>query len=52
MLMLVLMVMNVTFSGKIVLLLHGAAFTSQTWIDKVDTIRTLAGLGHKYVIKQ
>jgi len=40
---------NVKKSNKVVLLLHGAAFTSQTWIDKVDTIRTLAALGHRVI---
>jgi len=38
---------NVSVSGKIVLLLHGAAFTSQTWVDQVPTIATLAALGHR-----
>eukprot|EP00088_Acartia_fossae_P059970 TRINITY_DN7171_c0_g1_i1.p1 TRINITY_DN7171_c0_g1~~TRINITY_DN7171_c0_g1_i1.p1 ORF type:complete len:282 (+),score=42.34 TRINITY_DN7171_c0_g1_i1:188-1033(+) len=33
-------------SGRTVLLLHGAAFSSQTWIDRVPTLRTLAALGH------
>ena len=32
---------------KVVLLLHGAAFSSQTWIDQVDTMATLAALGNK-----
>lgn len=36
-------------SGKNVLLLHGAAFTSQTWIDRVPTIATLSALGHNVV---
>jgi len=40
---------EVARSGRTILLLHGAAFTSQTWIDKVDTIRTLAALGHGVV---
>jgi len=35
--------------GIPVLLLHGAAFTSQTWIDKVDTIATLSALGHPVI---
>jgi len=38
---------DVAESGKTVLLLHGAAFTSQTWIDKVPTLATLAALGHR-----
>lgn len=36
-------------SGLTVLLLHGAAFTSQTWVDSVDTLRTLAALGHQVI---
>ena len=32
-----------------VLLLHGAAYTSQTWVDKVDTMRTVAAMGHRVV---
>jgi len=36
-------------SGKTVLLLHGAAFTSQTWVDKVPTILTLAAMGHDVI---
>ena len=32
-----------------VLLLHGAAFTSQTWVDKVDTVRTVAAMGHRVI---
>lgn len=40
---------NVSPTGKVVLLLHGAAFTSQTWVDKVPTIATLAVLGHKVI---
>jgi len=38
---------GVSPTGKVVLLLHGAAFTSQTWVDKVQTIATLAALGHR-----
>ena len=34
-------------TGKVILLLHGAAFSSQTWIDQVDTIASLAALGNK-----
>jgi len=40
---------EVQSTGKVVLLLHGAAFTSQTWVDKVPTIATLAALGHKVI---
>jgi len=40
---------NVSPTGKVVLLLHGAAFTSQTWVDKVPTISTLAALGHRVI---
>ena len=32
-----------------ILLLHGAAFTSQTWVDKVETLVTLAALGNRLV---
>lgn len=37
---------SVKDSGKTVLLLHGAAFTSQTWVDKVPTLASLAAMGH------
>eukprot|EP00092_Neocalanus_flemingeri_P014813 GFUD01015989.1.p1 GENE.GFUD01015989.1~~GFUD01015989.1.p1 ORF type:complete len:254 (+),score=79.30 GFUD01015989.1:27-764(+) len=37
---------GVARSGKVVLLLHGAAFSSQTWVTRVPTIATLAALGH------
>ena len=40
---------GVASTGEVVLLLHGAAFSSQTWVDKVDTVRTLAALGHQVV---
>jgi len=36
-------------SGKVVLLLHGAAFTSQTWVDAVPTLASLAAMGHRVV---
>ena len=36
-------------TGKVILLLHGAAFTSQTWVDKVETLVTLAALGNRLV---
>ena len=32
-----------------ILLLHGAAFSSQTWVDKVDTLVTLAALGNRVI---
>ena len=32
-----------------ILLLHGAAFTSQTWVDRVETLVTLAALGNRLV---
>merc|ERR1711915_204728 len=38
---------EVAESGKVILLLHGAAFSSQTWVDRVETISTLASLGHR-----
>lgn len=38
---------GVPASGKTVLLLHGAAFTSQTWVSQVPTIATLASVGHR-----
>lgn len=40
---------NAEATGIPVLLLHGAAFTSQTWVDKVDTIATLSALGHPVI---
>jgi abhydrolase domain-containing protein 14 len=39
----------VASSEKVVLLLHGAAFTSQTWVSEVPTIASLAAMGHKVV---
>jgi len=36
-------------TGQVVFLLHGAAFTSQTWVDKVPTIATMAALGHSVI---
>lgn len=33
--------------GQNVVLLHGAAFTSQTWISQVPTIATLASVGYR-----
>lgn len=37
---------DVESSGQTLFLLHGAAFTSKTWVDQVPTIQTMAGLGH------
>ena len=34
-----------TPSGKVIFLLHGAAFTSETWEKEIGTIQTLASLG-------
>ena len=36
-------------SDKTVLLLHGAAFSSQTWVSVVPTIATLAAAGHNVI---
>ena len=36
-------------TGRVVVLLHGAAFSSQTWLDRVPTVRTLAALGHTVI---
>merc|ERR1711913_278292 len=36
-------------SNEVVVLLHGQAFTSQTWVDKVQTMATLAALGHSVI---
>ena len=36
-------------SEKTVLLLHGAAFSSQTWVSVVPTIATLAAAGHHVI---
>ena len=35
-------------SGLYVLLLHGAAFSSQNWVD-IGTLSVLAAMGHKAV---
>ena len=40
---------SVERSGQAVLLLHGAAFSSQTWVDRVPTMATLAALGHRVI---
>jgi len=40
---------GVESTGKVILLLHGSAFTSQTWVDQVPTIETLAALGNKVI---
>jgi len=36
-------------SGQVVLLLHGAAFSSDTWVGRVPTVPTLAALGHRVI---
>lgn len=36
-------------SGKTILLLHGAAFKSETWVKDVPTIQTMCALGHRVV---
>ena len=36
-------------SDKTVLLLHGAAFSSQTWVSVVPTIAILAAAGHHVI---
>ena len=38
-----------SYTEKVVLLLHGAAFSSQTWVARVPTIPTLAALGHTVI---
>jgi len=40
---------GVAKTGQVLFLLHGAAFTSQTWINKVPTIATMAALGHRVI---
>merc|ERR1719342_1218167 len=40
---------SVQKSGKVLLFLHGAAFSSQTWVDRVPTIATMAALGHEVI---
>ena len=42
-----------TPSGKVIFLLHGAAFTSETWEKEIGTIQTMASLGKffKYFIQ-
>ena len=36
-------------SDKTVLLLHGAAFSSQTWVSEVPTMTTLAAAGYNVI---
>jgi len=36
-------------SNKVLVLLHGQAFTSQTWINQVPTVTTMASLGHRVI---
>ena len=40
---------GVSATGRVVVLLHGAAFTSQTWVTACPTLATLAALGHTAV---
>lgn len=40
---------SVTPTGRILFLLHGAAFTSKTWVDQVPTLQTMAALGHRVI---
>ncbi|XP_042240766.1 protein ABHD14B-like isoform X3 [Homarus americanus] len=39
---------GVASSGEVVVLLHGAAFNSKTWLD-LHTIDLLAGMGHRVI---
>ncbi|KAG0719499.1 Protein ABHD14B [Chionoecetes opilio] len=39
---------GVEASGEVVVLLHGAAFKSATWLD-LNTINLLAGMGHRVI---
>lgn len=39
---------GVTGSGEVVVLLHGAAFQSKTWLD-LNTINILAAMGHRVI---
>ena len=34
---------------KTLLLLHGAAFTSKTWVESIPTIQTMCALGYRVV---
>ena len=36
-------------ASKTLLLLHGAAFTSKTWVESVPTIQTMCALGYRVV---
>ena len=38
-----------TATGKILFLLHGAAFSSKTWQFEIGTIQTMASIGHKVI---
>lgn len=39
---------GITSSGEVVVLLHGAAFQSKTWLD-LNTINLLAAMGHRVI---
>lgn len=36
-------------SGKVLFLLHGAAFSSKTWVNEIGTMQTMASVGHKVI---
>ena len=36
-------------ASQTLLLLHGAAFTSKTWVESVPTIQTMCDLGYRVV---
>jgi len=40
---------NSTPSGQVLFLLHGAAFSSETWEKEIGTIQTMSSLGHKVI---
>ena len=43
---------SITNAGKLpenLLLLHGAAFTSETWQSSIPTIQTMCGLGYRVI---
>ena len=40
---------GVAETGKTLFLLHGAAFTSKTWVNEIGTMQTMASVGHKVI---
>ena len=36
-------------SGQVLFLLHGAAFSSKTWVNEIGTMQTMSSLGHKVI---